>query len=197
VWAEQTYAVALNNTHRAAEAEPIFRDVVARGIRTLGATHHDTLVGQVGLAENLLELGRNAEAAQVALAAARLLESQFGLENNFTLLALNDYGVAACQSHQESAGLAELQRVAAVRERLLPSTDRWNYIAQAGIGLCLAGLHRYAEAEPTLLAAARGLEAVRGPDFHWTQVAFKALRDLYVAMNRPNDAAIWARRLVD
>jgi hypothetical protein len=197
VGAEQTYAGTLVNTHRAAEAEPIFRDVVARRTRLLGAAHHDTLIGELGLAENLIELDRNAEAVAIALPAAQLLESQFGPDNNFTLLALNYYGVAACQSHQESAGLAAMQRVAAARERLLPTTNRWNYVAQTGVGLCLTGLQRYAEAEPTLLAAARGLEAVRGPHFHWTQVAFKALRNLYVVTNRPADAATWASKLTD
>jgi eukaryotic-like serine/threonine-protein kinase len=197
VGAEQTYAGTLVNTHRAAEAEPMFRDVVARRTRLLGATHHDTLVGQLGLAENLIELGRNAEAAAIALNAASLFESQFGGDNNFTLLALNYYGVAACQAHQEAAGLTALQRVAAARKRLLPEANRWNYIAQIGVGMCLTGLHRYTQAETTLLAAARGLEAVRGPRFHWTQVAFAALRDLYTATNRPADANTWRQRLVD
>ena len=197
VGAEQTYAGTLVNTHRAQDAEPLFRDVVARRTRLLGAAHHDTLVGQLGLAENLIELNRNAEAADIALPAATLLGSQFGPENNFTLLALNYYGVAACQSHHEAAGLAAMQRVTAAREHLLPGTNRWVYIARIGVGMCLMGLQRYTEAEPTLLAAARGLEAVRGPQFHWTQVAFQALRDLYVATHRPGEAAIWAAKLTD
>jgi len=197
VGAEQTYAGTLVNTHRAAEAEPLFRDVVARRTRLLGAAHHDTLVGQLGLAENLIELDRNTEAAVIALSAAKLFESQFGPDNNFTLLALNYYGVAACQSHQEAAGLTAMQRVAAARQRLLPGTNRWNYIAQTGVGMCLTSLQRYAEAEPTLLAAARGLETVRGAHFHWTQVAFRTLRDLYLLMNRPADAATWASKLID
>ncbi len=46
-------------------------------------------------------------------------------------------------------------------------------------------------------AATRGLEAVRGPHFHWTQVGFKALRDLYRATGRPAEAAAWADRLSD
>jgi tetratricopeptide (TPR) repeat protein len=197
VGTEQTYAGTLVNTHRAHDAEPLFRDVVARRTRLLGAAHHDTLVGQLGLAENLIELNRNAEAADIALPAAQLFESQFGPENNFTLLALNYYGVAACQSHQQAAGLTAMQRVAAARERLLPDTNRWLYIARIGVGMCLLDLQRYTEAEPMLLAAARGLEAVRGPHFHWTQVAFQALRDLYVATDRPSDAASWAAKLTD
>jgi eukaryotic-like serine/threonine-protein kinase len=197
VGAEQTYAGTLVNTHRAHDAEPLFRDVVARRTRLLGAAHHDTLVGQLGLAENLIELNRNSEAADIALPAAKLFESQFGPDNNFTLLALNYYGVAACQSHHEAAGLTAMQRVAAARERLLPGTNRWLYIARIGVGMCLMSLKRYAEAEATLLAAAHGLEAVRGPHFHWTQVAFQALRDLYVATQRPGDAAIWAGKLID
>jgi eukaryotic-like serine/threonine-protein kinase len=195
VGAEQTYAGTLVNTNRAAEAEPLFRDVVARRTRLLGATHHDTLIGQLGLAENLIELDRNYEASHIALDAARLFESQFGPDSNFTLLALTYYGVAACQSRQESAGLAAMQRVAAARKRLLPSTNRWNYIALTGVGMCLTNLHRYAEAEAMLLDAARGLESVRGPRFHWTQVAFKAVRDLYLLMGRPADAAAWTRKL--
>ncbi len=197
VYAEQTYAGTLVNTHRAAEAERIFRDVVARDTRLLGPSHHDTLIGQLGLAENLIELDRNAEASAIALPAAKQLESQFGPDNNFTLLALNYYGVAACQSHEQAAGLAAMQRVAAARARLLPSTNRWNYVAQTGVGLCLAGLRRYKEAEAVLLAAAHGLVAIRGPNFHWAQVSFKALRDLYAATQRPADAAAWASKLTN
>ena len=72
VGSEQTYAGTLVNTHRAAQAEPMFRDVVARRTRLLGAAHHDTLVAQLGLAENLIELDRNQEAAAIARDAADL-----------------------------------------------------------------------------------------------------------------------------
>jgi hypothetical protein len=56
-------------------------------------------------------------------------------------------------------------------------------------------LLRYAEAEAVLLGAASGLERARGAGFRPTQSAFRALRDLYTAMNEPDKAASWAAKL--
>jgi len=194
---EQTYAGSLLNTHRASEAEPIYRDVVARRARVLGASHHDTLVGQMGLVEDLIELKKYSEAATVAMDTEGRVESQFGPDNNYVLMSLQFYGVATCASGDAAAGLEALQRVAAARKRLLPSTNRGNYQAMNGIGQCLIKLQRYAEAENVLLTSAHGLEAIRGPRFRPTQVAYGALRDLYLATNRPQDAALWASKLID
>jgi predicted Ser/Thr protein kinase len=194
--AEQTYAGTLVNMHRASEAEVLFRDVLDRRIRVQGPSHHDTLVSQLALAENLMELDRNSEAAAIAADAAGLLESQFGPENNYTLSALTYYGIAACESQQEAAGLVALERVQAVRRHLLPSSNRWNYIASTGVGICLTNLRRYGEAETALLAGARGLEALRGAAFHWTQVSYQALSDLYHITHRPGDSALWSAKLI-
>ena len=193
---ENAYAVTLRNTQRAAEAEPLFRDVVARQTRILGAAHHDTLLSQLTLADDLIDLHRDSEASSIALTAARQLGPLLGAENQYALMAWNEYGTAACHIHQEEAGLAALRNVEAVRRRTLPAGHRLIFSVATSIGVCLTQQHRYAEAESTLLAAAAGLEAARGPGYRLTQDAFSALRDLYAAMNRPEQAARWAAKLI-
>lgn len=105
------------------------------------------------------------------------------------------YGNAACDIHQDQAGLDALRHVEEVRQRLLPPEHRLIHSVRTGIGVCLMHLHRYAEAEAVLLGAASGLERARGAGFRPTQSAFRALRDLYTAMNEPDKAASWAAKL--
>jgi hypothetical protein len=56
-------------------------------------------------------------------------------------------------------------------------------------------LHRPAEGEPILLAAAQGLEATRGPGFRGTQEAYEALQALYTERGDAEAAAHWAAKL--
>jgi serine/threonine-protein kinase len=192
---EDAYAVALRNLGRPAEAEPLFRDAVARSVRILGPQHHDTLVIELGLGNDLIELHRYPEAAELAASVAHGMEATLGPESWYALFAWNEYGVASCDGGHEREGLAALQRVAAVRGRTLPAGHRLIYTTALDIGSCLARLHRFGEAEPMLLGAAAGLTQFRGPTFRRTQEAYAALRDLYKDMNRPQAADSWAAKL--
>jgi len=192
---EDAYAVALRNLHQPAQAEPLFRDAVARSVRVLGPQHHDTLVTELGLGNDLLELHRYAEAAELAEGVAHSLESTLGAESWYTLFAWNEYGTASCNDGHEREGLAALQRVAAARQRTLPAGHRLIYSTNVDVGSCLARLHRFGEAEPILLDAAAGLTRARGPAYRRTQDAYAALRDLYKDMNRPQAAERWAAKL--
>ncbi|MGO9993371.1 MAG: protein kinase domain-containing protein [Steroidobacteraceae bacterium] len=192
---QTTYGSALVNTHQAAAAETVFRDVLAKQTQLLGAGHHDTLLTQLVLADALIELHRDAEAAQITLAAARRLDATLGPENLYTLMGWQEYGSAACNNHQEGAGLAALRQVEATRERILPAGNWLIYRTGVGIGICLYRAKRYAEAESALLAAVAGLEAARGPNFRRTQEAYRTLRDLYTDTGRPGEAARWAGKI--
>jgi tetratricopeptide (TPR) repeat protein/predicted Ser/Thr protein kinase len=191
---QTTYAGALVNTHRAAEAEPLFRQTIAAETRVLGAGHKDTLLAQLLLSDDLLELHRDAEAATVALADAQQLEALLGPDNMYTLVAWNNEATALCNDRREVEGLAMLRRVEATRERLLPPGDRYLYVTELGIGVCLMKLHRYAEAEAELKSAAQGLEAARGPSYRRTQQAYQALRDLYTLTGQMEEANRWGNR---
>jgi serine/threonine-protein kinase len=192
---ENAYARALINVDREAEAEPLFRDAANAEDRVLGADHHDTLVTDLGLVEDLIELKRSPEAIDLALPLAHRIDRVLGADNGYALTAWFDYGTAACEMHQDQAGLNALRHVEEGRLRLLPPEHRLIHSVRSGIGICLTHLRRYAEAEPLLLAAASGLERARGAEFRPTQSAFRALRDLYTAMNEPDKAASWAAKV--
>jgi eukaryotic-like serine/threonine-protein kinase len=192
---EDGYAVALRNIHRPREAEPIFRDALARSSRVLGPEHHDTLVTTLGLGNDLIDLHRDAEAAQLALATARTLDATLGSDNWYALYAWQQYGLASCNSDRALDGLAALQRVAAARRRILPAGHRLIYSTDVDIGSCLMRLRRLEAAEPVLMGAAAGLTKCRGARYPRTQEAYAALRDLYAALNRPNESAFWAAKL--
>jgi hypothetical protein len=66
---------------------------------------------------------------------------------------------------------------------------------QSIVGMCLAHLHRYPEAEPMLLQAAVDLEASRGKSFYQTQLAYTAIRDMYATMGRPAEAALFGAKI--
>jgi eukaryotic-like serine/threonine-protein kinase len=178
---EDGYAVSLRNTRHPDQAEPIFRDALARSIRILGPNHHDTLVTALGLGNDLIDLHRDAEAAQLALGSAHTLDATLGSDNWYALYAWQEYGLASCNSGHGADGLGVLQRVEAERRQLLPATHRLIYSTEVDIGLCLTRLRRFAEAQPILLDAASGLEKSHGPAYRGTQEAYAALRDLYAA----------------
>jgi eukaryotic-like serine/threonine-protein kinase len=192
---QTTYAGSLVNTQRAAEAEPVFRQTIETETRVLGAGHKDTLLAHLLLSDDLHELHRDAEAAAEALSSAQQLEALLGPDNMYTLIAWNNYAAALCGDHQEAQGLSVLRRVEDSRRRLLPPGDRYIHATQVSIGVCLMGLHRYPEAEAVLKEAAEGLERVRAPTYRRTQQAYRALRDLYIATERSDEAARWAAKI--
>jgi hypothetical protein len=63
------------------------------------------------------------------------------------------------------------------------------------MGVCQLHLRHYPEAESTLLAAVSGLESSRGPRFNRTEDGYRALRDLYTAIGRTDEAARWRDKL--
>jgi tetratricopeptide (TPR) repeat protein len=185
---EAQYGIILMHLHRPAEAEPVFRDVLAREVRVLGPEHADTLVAQTQLGESLIDLERYPEAEKILRATAESLGKVLGPEHRYTTGTWLDYARAACHGVDPAAGLAAAQRVADIRAKTLPAGDWHQAGAQTNIGFCLTHLHRYAEAETILRKAAFDLEAVRGARFYSTQLAYKALRDLYLATGRGSEA---------
>jgi serine/threonine-protein kinase len=181
--------------HLAVEAEPLIRRVIADRTRVLGPQHAETLMAGTVLARDLHQQHRYAEAAAAGLAAASALEEVFGLEHPVTLNAWQTYGDAACHAGQAEEGLKALRRSQEQRAKMM-GPNAWQTLSMnAAIGYCLAALHRYAEAEPILLAATQGLEASRGDDFYITQTALVDLRNLYADSGDAANAARWAAKI--
>jgi tetratricopeptide (TPR) repeat protein len=192
---ETAYANTLAALHQSAAAETLFREVIAAQTRALGPEHKHTLLTKLALVHDLMDQHRDAEAADEALPVARSLDALLGADNLYALSAWNLYGVAACASHQQDQGLAALTRVAAARQRLYPPGTWVIASSQLGIGECLMQKKRWVESEATLLRAVAGLEAARGPNFNRTQDGYRALRDLYSAMAKPDEAERWNAKL--
>jgi serine/threonine-protein kinase len=194
--AEYNYAVSLEQAGRPAQAEPVFRKMLASYSRIVGPDNAQTFEAQQGLAHDLFAQQRFQEAADEALAAAQGLSRTVGDEYVFTQAAWNTYGISTCLTGHGEQGLAALRRVEAVRERRSQSLGWALMSVRVYIGTCLVALHRYAEAEPVLLQAVSVLENDRGTSFDRTQAGYRALRDLYAAIGNAGQAASWQRKLI-
>jgi eukaryotic-like serine/threonine-protein kinase len=192
---ESNYAMTLANLHRPAEALPLQRQVADATARVLGPDHPDTLLMQAHVAEDLFDLGRFAEAATIEHHAAESLDRAVGENHRYARGVWIGYAMAACNTDDAPAGLAAAKRVADIRARILPAIDWQTATIHGVIGLCLAHLKRYAEAEPMLLQASAILEASRGANFYQTQLAYTTLRDMYAAMGRSADAAVFGGKI--
>jgi eukaryotic-like serine/threonine-protein kinase len=192
---ETAYANTLTTLHRSAEAEPLFRHVIAAQTKLLGPEHKHTLLTRLALVADLIDQHRDAEAAAIGLPVARSFDALLGADNLYAMSAWNQYGSAACGSHQEDQGLEALRRVAAARQRIYPAGTWVIFSSQLGIGVCLFHMRQYAESESSMLAAVAGLEAARGAGFNRTQDGYRALRDLYSTMGKTDDAARWNAKL--
>jgi serine/threonine-protein kinase len=192
---EYDYAMILEQSHRAAEAEPVFRSLLDSYRRILGPEHAETFGAQQGLAHDLMSQGRYQEAADLAKPAAEGLVRTAGADDGWTLTAWGVYGISACLSGHSEEGLAAMRSVAAARARVR-GADSWNVAStHVQIGTCLVALHRYSEAEPLLLRSAALLEKDRGVSFDRTQAAYKALAELYANSGKPEQAAEWRNKL--
>ena len=77
----------MEQNHRAAEAEPVFRSLLDSYRRILGPEHAETFGAQQGLAHDLMSQGRYQEAADMALPAAQGLSRTAGENDSWTLTA--------------------------------------------------------------------------------------------------------------
>jgi tetratricopeptide (TPR) repeat protein len=193
--AESGYALTLAQLQRPAEALAVLRDAIEQGSRVRGAEHPETLAAKVQLGENLVDLQRYTEAADLLRPTAESLERVLGPTHTYTTTAWGFYAVAACSGPYAAEGLTAEQKIADMRAKTLPAGDWRLANTQAIIGLCLTRLKRYSEAEPVLRQAVDTLESSRGTGFANTQRAYKYLRDLYLATNRPADAKLLSGKI--
>jgi serine/threonine-protein kinase len=193
---EAQYASTLLSDNQPAKAEAVLRDVIDRDKQVSGPNHKDVLLIQSLLADALVELERDDEAAQLARQAATGLDTLLGSDNSYALSAWQTFAIASCNAGDWTRGLEVAQRVSAARLRLHPAADRFVQAAAAAVGLCLYRGHRYAEAEPILLGAAAGLEAARGRHYRFTQITYRVLRDLYNDTGRAQNALTYSARLL-
>jgi hypothetical protein len=124
------------------------------------------------------------------------LSAAAGDEHQWTLTAWGVYGVAACLGGHGEEGLKALRRVAVLRRAGADATDWRSQITDVKIGTCLVAMHQYGEAEPLLLSTVASLEAGRGARYVSTQDGYRALKNLYAGLGRPEESAKWQSKIL-
>jgi hypothetical protein len=177
--------MTLYNLHWPAEALPLQREVADATARVLGPDHPDTLLMQVHVADDQFDLGRFAEAAAIQHHAAESLVPRGRRKPSLCAGHLD----RLCHGRLQHRRCARRSRGGKARRRHSRQDSPGNRLAHRHHarhhGMCLAHLHRYAEA----VQAVADLEASRGAGFYQTQLAYTTLRDMYAAMGRSADAA--------
>jgi hypothetical protein len=195
---QQNLAVAYCGVGRVEEALPLFVDALARRKARLGPDHPDTLTTTFNLGEAYCDAGRFADAEpllatwlekkrpqrrapdmQVAQALYRLGECRVLLKKYAAAEPPLRYGLAICLKKQPNSfarhGTANL------------------------LGAALAGQKKYADAEPLLLDSARALAGAYAklppPVQRQVLAVVQRVIDLYDAWDRPDDAAMWRKKL--
>jgi serine/threonine protein kinase/Tfp pilus assembly protein PilF len=187
-------AISLNNLaslleakRELSEAETLYREVLAMR-RKLYDNHHPKIAASLSnLAFVLLAEGRPAEAEPFAREALAITSP----DNPNRAVFLRH--IAAALAGQGKGREAEpLAREALASFQSAPRWPRWRAPdAESVLGSCLAAQGRYAEAEPLLLGAYRGLLADRGEGAHYAPAARQRIVNLYTSWGRPDRAAVY------
>ncbi len=179
------------------EAEAVFRDAVARQLRTLGAEHLDTLETRRNLGSLLSSRGRHDEALVIlreVLDADRRVRGEDHPETLKTMTQLAE--VHSRQSRYEEAARL-LEEVVATQRRALgndhPNTLEasyrleWVYIFQGHLD----------EAEPLVRESLSARQRVLGEAHPKTLSSMGSLAAIYARRGRYDEAASIYRRLIE
>jgi hypothetical protein len=138
------------------QAEPLLRQVLEVRRHLLGAEHPDTLRSMNSLAELNQRQGRLAEAEALFTPILEAHRRVLGPQHPNTIRVLASLGAVKLQQRGYSEAEALLrQALDAYRKS---SADSWRrYHTESMLGASLAGLGKYAEAEPLLVSGYQGM----------------------------------------
>jgi non-specific serine/threonine protein kinase/serine/threonine-protein kinase len=173
------------------QALPLYEQALELRTRTLGPDDPATLRSMDNLATTYLYLERLPEAEALMAAALERARRVLDADHDFILTVLNNLpAVYYRQGKFERAHGLFAETVEAFRRAL--GDDHWK--VGAGLsnqGHCLIAMKRHAEAEVILLDSYRILSGALSPDHNRTSIAAKKLSNIYVALDRPDEAARW------
>lgn len=189
-------AGTLESLGRYAPAESLYLDILARRRATQGDAHPETITAVNNLGFLYRNQKRYAEAEPLLREAWDAFRAVIGEKHSNTLTTASNLG----NLYNEMGRFADAEPInAAVLSGLrdaLPS-DHWLLgTVMVREGVSLHGLGRHAEAEPLLLQGYGLLTGALGPEHSRTQLAARALADLYDGWGRGDEALAWRGRLV-
>jgi tetratricopeptide (TPR) repeat protein len=169
---------------------PAYRELL-EGYRTaFGREDPRTLDTQGRLALMYLNHGLYDQAEILSFEAYDALRREHGPYHPAVARALFDLGNALLGQHMYASAELVLSECLATYELKWP--DRWmRFYVQSLLGASLAGRQKYAEAEPLLLAAYKGLQRTPSVPPGRMQEALDRVARLYVDWGQPDKAAAW------
>jgi eukaryotic-like serine/threonine-protein kinase len=190
----QNLAASLRMQGRFNEAEPVYRDVLAVRRRILGNDHPDTVRSINNLAALLRVQRRAAEAEPLLQESLQTRRKTLGDDHPETLSSLNNLGIVLLDQSRVAEAeplFAELQ--ARTRHAQIPPKVAAMYSARYGPVLIKLG--KFAEAEPLLLDAYRGLVKTGQHTDPWLREVLVGLVKYYDHVGRAEESKKWQAEL--
>ena len=103
------------------------------------------------------------------------------LHTAYTLVSLGQFLIGRGQFEE---ALPFLQEAVTIRRKSLPRANWQIAEAENALGACFAGLRRYADAEPLLVASHETLRSLRGASASETRKASRRLADFRLRSGR-------------
>lgn len=185
-------AVFYLQARRFADGERELRSLLEPTERQHGADNGYTLtiVGNLGGA--LRQQGKIAESGPYYRRAMEGTLRLYGTDHPSSIMTRHNFANWLLDDGQAEASLRAQQEALAAAGRVYPEPHPTEAEILTGLGKALTRLGRYAEAEQALLRSIDMKIATRGPDNSRLPLSREALRALYLAWNRPEDAARYA-----
>ncbi len=142
------HAYNLTLSGRAAEAEPLRREVLALSIALQGERHPDTITSTGNLASTLVQAGRPAEAEPLFRKVLALRLGLFGYSHPATISTLGNLAQALDELGRSAEAEPLWRRAANLSGKVVGERHRDTLLYLSGLAYCLGLLGRQAEAEP-------------------------------------------------
>jgi serine/threonine-protein kinase len=172
-----------------AAAEPLAREALSIRRRLLPSYHPDVAQSIDNLAVILASAGNYTEAEALHQEAYGLYQASLGENHPEVATAqMNLAGVLYMQGKPGDAANHARQALAN-RRRSLPEGDPRTAYSEQVLGLCLAALKKYEEAEGLLLHSYDSTRTAFGATHSRTMTSLRRIVDLYESWNKPELAA--------
>lgn len=185
-------AVFYLQARRFEDGERELRSLLEPTERQHGADNANTLMIAGNLGGALRQQGKIEESGPYYLRAKEGQLRTYGPDHPNSIMTAHNYANWLLDAGRAGESLAAQEDALAAADRVFAEPHPLKAEIVTSIGKAKTRLGRYAEAERDLLLSIEMKIATRGPDNSRLPLSREALRELYTAWNRPEDAARYA-----
>ena len=178
-----------------AGAEGLYREALAIQRKFRGNEHPDVARSLNNLAGVLREQGDYAGAEALHGEAVALARKLYGKEHPRLAISLVSRADTLCRERKPAEGEPPAREALEIFGKSLPAGHSHIAETESVLGGCLTLSGRYGEAEPLLLRSYPVLKARTGQQSLQTRNALQRLVALYLAWDKPNEAATYREEL--